>query len=243
VRLCPISNCQAHPYAADDFPASKAFVANLANWHKISGDTLYIWHYTTDFANYLQPFPDFREFPADTRLYQHSGVKGVFFQGAYAAGGGGSDAELRSWVMSKVLWNPEVDADQLVTEWMQGVYGKAAPPMRKWFDLLHDKAADPNQHFTCYAPPTAAYLSDDVLAQGDALFAEAEKLAAGDATASQYVKKSSLWQRYVKLMHHRTGGPEFTSFMADVRSFGIKYVSEAQTFDAWEKAYLADVKK
>src|SRR6185295_17638713 len=55
VRLCPINVCQAHPYDKDDYPASKAFIDNLANWHKVSGDTLYIWHYTTDFAHYLMP--------------------------------------------------------------------------------------------------------------------------------------------------------------------------------------------
>ena len=56
-------------------------------------------------------------------------MKGIFFQGAYC-GPGGSDAELRSWVMSKVLWDPNVDTDKLVSEWMQGVYGKAWQPMR-----------------------------------------------------------------------------------------------------------------
>ena len=54
--------------------------------------------------------------------------------------------------MSRVLWNPNVESDPLVTEWMQGVYGKAAPPMRAWFDLLHKRAAAPNAHLTCYAP-------------------------------------------------------------------------------------------
>lgn len=237
VRLCPISVCEAHPYEKCSFRANVAFVKNLAAWAKIT-DTLYIWHYNTNFSNYLLPFPDFEEFPADTRLYQRSGVKGIFFQGAYGPGGGGSDAELRSYVMAKLLWNPSRDSDALVHEWMAGVYGPAKEPLRKWFDLLHDKARDPNHHIFIFGPANVHYLSPDVLAQGDKLFDEAEKLAAHNPIASEYVAKSRLWLRYAKLAQKPTGGPEFTSFMADVRKFGIGQIREAQSTDAWEKEFL-----
>lgn len=243
VRLCPIGNCQAHPYEKDDFPASKAFVANLAAWSKIT-DTLYIWHYTTDFAGYLMPFPDFAEFPADTRLYQRSGVKGIFFQGAYSGGGGGSDAELRSWVMSRILWNPSRDADALVIEWMKGVYGNAWQPMRQWFDLLHEQAKDPAKHLLCYTiPRKVGYFPDDVLAKGDALFNEAEKLAAGDATATEYVARSRICLRFVKLVRHPTDGPDLTSFIADAKKLGINAATEQKNLDQWREEYVAQLKK
>src|SRR5207253_297307 len=74
VRLCPISVCQSHPYDKDYFDASKAFVSNLAAWSKIT-DTLYIWHYNTNFAHYLIPFPDFKQLPESVKLYKRSGVK------------------------------------------------------------------------------------------------------------------------------------------------------------------------
>src|SRR5439155_10339013 len=220
VRLCPINVCQAHAYEKDDFPASKAFVANLSAWAKVT-DTMYIWAYCTDFAHYLMPFPDFAEFPADLRLYRKSGVRGMFFEGAYGGGGGGSDAELRSWVMARLLWNPDLDSDKLVTEWMDGVYGKAAPPMRRWFDLLHEKARDPKQHFVCYSDINAVgYLTPDVLKKGDELFDQAEQLAGDDATAKRYVAKNRLCLRYVKIAKN-AGGEDVGKFVADCRKFGI----------------------
>jgi hypothetical protein len=242
VRLCPISVCEAHPYEKCSHKASVAFVKNLAEWAKIT-DTLYIWHYNTNFANYLMPFPDFEEFPADLKLYQRSGVKGIFFQGAYGPGGGGSDAELRSYVMAKLLWNPARDSDALVNEWMENVYGSAKGPMRKWFDLLHEKARDPNRHFFIFDPPAVHYMSAEVLVEGDKLFDEAERLAEGNATAKEYVAKARLGLRYVKLARKPTDGPEFTSFMADVRKFGIGQLREGQSVDAWEKDYLNRVPK
>ena len=148
VRLCPISVCEAHPYENDDAPATKAFISNLAAWSTITS-TLYIWHYNTDFAHYLMPFPDFAEFPADLKLYQRSGVKGVFFEGDIAPGGGASDAEgFCSYVMAKLLWNPNQDADAHVTEWLQGVYPNAWKPMRTWFDLMHTASRESRRPIT-----------------------------------------------------------------------------------------------
>jgi hypothetical protein len=238
VRLCPINVCQAHAYETDDFPATKAFVKNLSDWGKLS-PTIYIWHYNTDFADYLLPFPDFNEFPNDIRFYHRSGVKGVFFEGAYGGGGGGSDAELRSYVMAKMLWDDKADPTALENEWMAGVYGAAAKPMRAWFDLLHAQLKNPNSHFTCYVDPMSApFINDDVLKQGDQLFDEAAKLAANDPVATEYVTKSRLWLEYPKLMRHPTTGDEFKQFMATVRKFGIQQISEGQGVDAWEAAYV-----
>jgi hypothetical protein len=238
VRLCPISVCQVHPYETDTHPATKAFVATLAEWSKLS-PTLYIWHYNTNFAHYLAPFPDFEEFPADIRLYKKSGVKGIFFEGAYAKGGGGAEAELRSYVMAKQLWDANADTNALVNEWMAGVYGPAAKPMRAWFDLLHSKTKDPNAHMMCYTSPTEGpYFADDVLTEGDALFDEATKLATGNPTASEYVAKERLCLMYVKLIRHPSVGDDFKNFMSQVRKFGINNINEGTGTDAWEAAYL-----
>lgn len=236
VRLCPIAVCEAHPYEKCSHPKTVAFVKNLRAWAAIT-DTLYIWHYNINFHNYLMPFPDFEQFPDSIRLYKRSGVKGIFFEGAYGAGGGSSDAELRSYVMAKLLWDPSLDANALVNEWMAGVYGPAAGPMRKWFDLLHEKARNPEKHFFIYDPPTVHYMSADVIKAGDALYDEAERLAADNPVALEYVRKSRLGLRYVKLMQQPTTGSELDSFLADVRKFGIRELREGRTVDAWEQEY------
>ena len=42
---------------------------------------------------------------------------------------------------------------------------------------------------------------------------------------------------------YATNGPEFAAFMKGVRAAGIANVSEGQTFDQWEPAYLAQFAK
>ncbi|MGA2497093.1 MAG: DUF4838 domain-containing protein [Tepidisphaeraceae bacterium] len=232
VRLCPIAVCEAHPYEKCSAKPTVAFVKALTDWGSLT-NTLYIWHYNTDFAHYLLPFPDFDQFPDSLRLYNRRGVRGVFFEGAYGAGGGGSDAELRSYVMAKLLWNPQQEARPLIEDWMAGVYGPAKAPMLAWFDLLHAKARTPDKHLFIYDPPTVHYLTADVLAQGDKLFDEAVGMAKDDAIVTEYVTKARLCLRYVKLTQNPKGNADLEPFIADLKRFGIRDVGEGRPADKW----------
>ena len=237
VRLCPIWACEAHPYEHCSDPQTVAFVKNLQGWAKIT-DTLYIWHYNTDFAHYLMPFPDFAQFSDSIRLYKRSGVRGIFFEGdAYP---GSCDGELRAYVMAHLLWNSQLDANALIDDWMQGVYGPAAPPMRQWFDLLQQKVNVPDKHLHIYQDFNAYFLPQDVISTGDRLFDEAQKLAQGNDTASQYVAKARLSLRYVKLMQ-APDAAQLASLLEDLHKFGINRLAEGQTMDAWEKALRARI--
>ncbi len=240
VRLCPIACCDAHPYEQCNAKANVQFMQHLRGWAAIT-DTLYIWHYNTDFANYLLPFPDFDEFPAEIRLYKKSGVKGIFFEGDVATGGGGSDAELRCYVMAHQLWDPTLDTKSLVADWMHGVYGAAAEPMQKWFDLLHDQVRNPNQHLFIWTDAKSPIFSGAVVSQGDAYFDQAEKLAMSDPVANDYVAKARLSLRFVKLMQHPTRGEEYTRFVADLERRGITSIKEGQPLADWERDYLKQI--
>ncbi|HPT29287.1 MAG TPA: DUF4838 domain-containing protein [Bryobacteraceae bacterium] len=132
IRLCPIGICIAHSFAS--CPRSAYFYKNLQAWSKITNQ-LYIWHYNTNFRHYPLPMPDFDELAADIPIYKRHGVVGLFMQGAYATGGGGSDSELRAYVLARQLWDERTDVSKTVDEFMAGVYGPAAKPMREYFDL------------------------------------------------------------------------------------------------------------
>jgi len=239
VRLCPISACEAHPYESCTEPKTMAFVKNLRDWSKIT-DTLYIWHYNTDFGNYLMPFPDFGQFPDSIRLYKRSGVKGIFFEGD--ATPGSSDAEMRAYVMGHLLWNSKLDSDALVNEWMHGVYGPAYEPMRKWFDLLHEKVKSPDHHLHIFDRPTNSYfLTPEVLAEGDKLFDEAENLVGAEGTGRFYVDKGRMDLRYVELMQ-KPDEKALDAFVAELPKFGVSQMREGQPRKVWEDALRARIK-
>ncbi|MCE5249214.1 DUF4838 domain-containing protein, partial [bacterium] len=194
IRLCPIYMCAGHPFTECTSEETKQFNETLAGWGKLT-DRIFIWHYATDFSNYLMPFPNFIEFTEAIKTYSGSGVKGIFLQGAYTSPGS-SDADLRAWVMARLLWNPSDNPDSLVNEWMHGIYGNAFVPMRAVYDLMHTRVKDPNLHLRIFDAPTHELWPDSVIAGMDSLYTSAESLAAGDSTALYYVRKNRMSVKY-----------------------------------------------
>ena len=115
--------------------------------------------------------------------------------GSYSAGGG--DADLRAWVMARLLWDPHQDAEALVDEWLHGVYGKAYPPMRAYYDLIHAQVEDADRHLHIFEPVTRESWPAEVVARMDRLHQEALELAAGDETALYYVRKNHLATKFL----------------------------------------------
>ena len=244
IRLCPIYMCAGHPFTECTSPETKQFAETLAGWNRLT-DNIFIWHYATDFSSYLAPFPNFRNFTEAIRTYAHSGVRGIFMQGGYTSRGS-SDAELRAWVMARLLWEPDADPDTLVDEWMQAVYGQGYRPMREAFDIAHELYADPDRHLRIFSMPGQENWPAATVASLDSLYAEAERRAAADSTALEHIRKARLSTRYVQLFQDsgrleiadgvlRPAGTtvtmeDYECFMEDLASFGITGLRE-EPFD------------
>ena len=101
-------------------------------------------------------------------------------------------AALGGYLMAKFLWNPDYDQNQAINEFLEGYYGKAARPIRQYIDLLHDRVERENIHVHIFDPPTKPYLDNQLLCPANALWAEAERLVAGDAEILQRVQISRM---------------------------------------------------
>jgi len=258
VRLCPINNCQHHPY--EICPENKAFMDRLNGWHAITNNVLYIWHYNTIFANYLLPLPDLEELAADVPLYKRSGVVGVFFQGTYTAGngpygGGGFMDDLKAYLLAKLAWNSKTDARAVRQDFLQGYFGKAGKPIAEYLDLLHDKVRKENIHGHIFdSVEKAAFLTDDVMAASNQLFDEAEKLASSPDELRR-VKHARLSIRYVEVYRQAkkaaSGSPaEKREAIADLRRFvkdcqadGIVNASEGGPIQGWYEGLAAPLRQ
>lgn len=225
IRLAPIGADFAHGLA--DSPMNAQPYANLKAWAEITHQ-LYIWHYCTDFANYLQPLPDLDEIPADLKLFEANGVVGVFYEGDSAPGGGGDMAELKSYLMAKLMWNPDQPARPIIEEFVKADYRMAAPFILQWLDLVQS-AARHGVTATIYDQPNAPYFTDEMLAKGNELFDQAEQ-AAGTGPAAEEVARARLGLEYVELRRAKKGSPEFQALaktVADkIHRFGITQTSE-----------------
>jgi len=148
-RLCSIECDFSQALDQSNFEQNRAFVTDLRAWSAMT-DKLYVWDYTTNFNQYLAPFPNVLALQGNARLFRDNHVVGLFEQGAYQ-GRHGDFAELKAWLLAKWLWNPGLPAEPLLNDFFAGYYGAAAPVVRRYFDELHtfyhDSAARPLRIF------------------------------------------------------------------------------------------------
>lgn len=236
VRLCSIECCFSHPLAAcgeklllkNSKGTGDSFTADLIAWGRIC-ERLYVWDYVTNFSNYVLPFPNYGVLQPNLRLFAENNVKGVFEQGSYSEGGGGEFAELRAYLLAKLLWNPDADAEDIVDDFLAGVYGPGGPRLRVYLDELTRVASRPELHASIYDRPDAGYLTPELLALADRCFEEAEALAPDEATLDR-LRRARLPIRYAKLCFLPPDAPgrddELDGFLADVERAGIRQLTE-----------------
>src|SRR5206468_2781635 len=100
-------------------------------------------------THYLLPHPNLPVLGPNVKFFVAHHVKGLFEQGAYQTWGA-EMMELRAWVLAKMLWDPTLDADKLMDEFLDGYYGPAAGGMRYYLDTLHAAATDAGQPLGCF---------------------------------------------------------------------------------------------
>jgi len=175
------------------------FRTNLTGWQKIT-DNIYIWDYTTQFTNYLAPFPDYINIQANIEYFKRSNVKGVFFQGS---GEGYSDmAELNSYLQSELLWNPNIDAAEEMHQFIFGYYGNAGRYIEEYINVLNQNVKKYGAKLDIYGNPVnnyADYLSPALLKSYSNLFNAAELAVKGNRLLEERVKRARLSLNYTLL--------------------------------------------
>jgi hypothetical protein len=195
VRLCSIECSFSKPLADE---RNKPFRDDIVGWSKIC-DRLYIWDYVTNFRHHIMPHPNLRVLGPNVKFFADHSVKGIFEQGAYTTNGA-EMAELRAWVLAKLLWDPNRDGDALVNEFVEGYYGQAAPHIKAYLEVTHDAVEESGDWLGCFEKFTAKYLSFDTLSRGWAHLARAEAAVRDDPDLRFRVQTAQLPVMYSFMM-------------------------------------------
>ncbi len=251
VRLCSIECDFSRPLTAE---VNKTFADDIRGWSK-KCQRLYIWDYTTNFAHYLLPHPNLRALGPNVRFFAEHGAKGIFEQGAYQSYGA-EFAELRAWLLAKLLWDPYQDDEALIDEFLRGYYGEAAGPIGEYIDLMADTCEAADHYLSCYSSNAAPFLSLETLTKAEALFDRAEAAVADDPAVLDRVRMARVPIRYVwfsryfelqqraKLSGIPWAGPAdygtgVQAFIDFLRAHDVTMVSEGTTLDAWAQRVAA----
>jgi hypothetical protein len=152
IRLCSIECDFAHPITAK---SNESFYKDLRDWKKIARN-IFIWDYTVNFSDLLIPHPNFHVLGGNLRTFVDNNTIGMFEQGD----GHNPDAafaSLKTWVLSKLMWDPNLDENMLVKEFLKGYYGKAAPHLAKYLDIMKNAALEQNTFMGCFISKPSFY--------------------------------------------------------------------------------------
>jgi len=132
---------------------------------------------------------------SNIQTFRDNKAIGIMEQAAYQSRGG-EFAELRAYVIAKLLWNPECDVERVINDFMYGYYGRSGQHVRRYFDMLHNRLT-PDTHIHLGLSPDDKLFTDAFVAEADAIFDEAEAVADNEAVR-QRVEMARLPIIYLK---------------------------------------------
>lgn len=173
VMLCTIELNRSKPIATD--PASISFLKDMEDWGKISNH-IYLWDYTVNFNHHITPFPNIHTLKPNIQLFVDNHVREHFQQSN--TGTAHEFSELKSYLIAKLLWNPDADVQKIIREFTDGYYGPAGKWIRKYISALEKEILKTGEWLDIYGPPTQhqhTFLSAENVALYNQYFDKAEK--------------------------------------------------------------------
>lgn len=191
----------SYSVAMGEDPKESSFGKYFAGWQKVTNQ-ISIWDYWTGFQHPLAPMPNLSVIADNIRFFREQGTLGVFAQNGQI-----ERQRMRSWVTSRLLWDPTRDPWTLIKDFTWGYFGQAAPHMLEYNALLWEKGRSGTlSSMPQNYPVDSEILSKEFLMQATEIFDRAEQSAENQDVLHR-VERERLAILYVKLMR----GPKFAS--------------------------------
>lgn len=197
VMLCTIELNRSKNIEND--PGSVSFLKDITDWGKISKN-IYLWDYTVNFSHYITPFPNLHTLQPNIQFFTKNNVRAHFQQTNAATGH--EFSELKTYLIARLLWNPNINADSVMTDFIHGYYGAGGVFIQKYIQHLTDQIKKTGEGLDIYGHPMAhvkTFLSADNMAQYNRYFDDAEKAVADMPTLLQRVKVCRLPIQYAMI--------------------------------------------
>lgn len=204
VTLCSIECDRSKPIEE----GCSDFAADLRGWKQLT-ENIRIWDYTTQFTNFLAPFPNMHTLGPNIRFFRDNNAKWIFEQHSHNPS---ELFELRSYLTAKLLWNPDLDTDEIISEFTTAYYGEAGSYIKEYIDIIHEEIqkvpafflflyGDPSQGFDSFLRPA-------LLEKYDELFDKAEQAVSSQPGVLKRVRTARLSTHYAALEASRKGMSE-----------------------------------
>ena len=148
IKVCAFPGSQKFSFADENgTKESKRIQNQIEDWSNIC-DHIIIWDYVVNFSNLLMPFPNMEIQKENIEFYIENNVVGIFHQGSRESGD--ENAYMRTYLLSRQLWDKDVDLMKLTKKYIKVSYGEASEYIEQYFDLQYDEIAKSNKDLSIY---------------------------------------------------------------------------------------------
>jgi len=186
-------------------PTNRAAREITEQWAQaVTGHQIFAWDYAQFRAIFRYPYDATHKILKNLDFWHQLGIPRVFIE---QAGIDLSFRPMRDWLFFRKTVHPGLDNDLLIGEFIDGYFGPAAAPMRKYYDLLASSTEAGDKPYFETQLGAIPYLTAQFFTQANAWLDEAESLAQGEGNAA-YLRHvqlervpvdsamAHLWQRY-----------------------------------------------
>ncbi len=238
IRLCSIECCFTHALSDESCSKNKEFKKDIEAWAAIC-DNLYIWDYTYNAETYFTFFPNFDVLWDNVNFYKDHNVTGVFLEGQQVSVSG-EFAELRSYLLAKLLWDPDMTEEEYyahMDEFMQYYYGAGWEKIKDYMTQMTAHAIKKNSHIGIFDKGEKMFpftndkgkrdlsFSQDMMA----LWTEAYELAETDEQKAHVEKSSIQIYYYCHLVGPNAQRVKYLKTVYELcEKYGIEYYKYVQ---------------
>jgi len=233
IRLCDIECCALHPVADKE---SQSYMTDYQAWAKLTNN-IYIWDYVTSFVQYLTPLPIYHAIQKDIQMYAGHDIMGIMEEGQYDSEGG-EFAELKQWLLAKLLWNPNQDVDSLAEMFIKDYYGAASGEIWNYYKLLNSLVR-PAVHSKYSITQNSELFTESFISEADNLLKQAVKKASKDAAVLDRVKDVRMQILFLKVIRKGAAykqGSDYKEFRQLINRRQIK-LKEGQDSEKFLKTF------
>lgn len=198
IKLCANPGSQGYSYSVGANKNSKQIKLLLESWGNIAKNIV-VWDYVVDFNHLLLPFPNYDVQKANMDFYVDNNVMGVFHQGSREKGD--EMADMRTYLLSRQMWDKDIDFEALMKKYIQLNYGEASPYIEEYLETMSESYISHNKELNLYDNPSKHkydYLSASNIAKYMQLTEKAMAAVQDDKMALEQVEKVRMCVLYAK---------------------------------------------
>jgi hypothetical protein len=158
--------------------------------------------YVVQFRSYVSPFPNWHTLQPNLQLFRAYDTRMVFEQGSGRSRSEFSD--MRSYLLAKLMWNPDLSVDSILTDFGNHYFGSAKAPV---FDYVHqlttDLEANGRKLWIYDIPQNEAFLDGKNLRRYTSILRLAAEQVKSDPVRTAHVREAQLPVTFATLERYK----------------------------------------